>query len=90
MFAFVREDRDHDVTGSKGLGHFEGSATRRARRNPDQQTFLGRQAARVARGIFIAYGDHFIENLPVQYRRNKTSADALNFVKARFAARYDS
>src|ERR1051325_7704278 len=42
VFAFVREDRDHDVTGSKGLGDFERSAACRARRDPDQQTFLGR------------------------------------------------
>src|SRR5690242_12662662 len=89
MFAFVREDRDHDVTGAKSLGHFERSAACRARRDPDQQTFLSRQAAGVGGGVFIAYGDHLVENLPVQYRRNEACADALNFVEARLSARYD-
>ena len=39
MFAFVREDRDHDVTGLPRLfTTLERSAACRARRDPDQQT----------------------------------------------------
>ena len=52
--------------------------------NPRQDAFFFHQTACGGNGFVVGDGDHFIDQLQIEVTRNKTCADTLNFMRARF------
>src|SRR5580698_9383333 len=82
-----RQDNDDQLAGIlRTLPNLQSRGHSGSRRDSDQQAFFKRQAARHGDGFVIGDGDDFIDVVLAQNGGNESGADALNFVRRRFAA----
>src|ERR1041384_6907572 len=87
MLALVGEDGDDDFSLAELLRDARRRRARGAGGQPDDPAFFRREAPRVVHRLLVAHLEDLVDHLTVQDRGHEARADALDFVKARLAAR---
>ncbi len=81
--AGVAQNGDYGLTFiGWAFGDLQGGIGVGTGRDAYQQTFLQSQLPGSFKGLLVGNGDNLIENIGIQYGRDKSGADSLNFVRA--------
>src|SRR4029077_20041067 len=83
--ARVAKYGEDDLTRTDPLGDPQSGAAIGTGRDAEQHTFFTREAPREVRGVFVAHGQNFVDDLRVEVLGDESRPDSLDLVVAGFS-----